>query len=796
MQPTKYLISIIVSITLAACGGGGDSSENTSTPVDNGTTPAPILKFTSENSGDIATAMMLMSEGVIDVSELIESEFLWFYHAPNGIYTRNCLKEGKVFWELNSESKTSNTGKLTFINCLIDEPHSFSVGSQPSVFNGEVEVKFEVVQYLDKLEYTSQNLIKNLEISMVSSELMITEYEESIGIPINFNLTSKIEQDWEDSSATNLQSSRKTKDVDVDSFSAPLFGSQSEQLKQGKLIQYESYTPNEHGFQYHSTITTQYKSEKYDYEGDLTAEIKGDELGQNNNYSQRGISGEFIIIVGEEQISSSFDNETITVNSTSGFVGQALTYQILEDINFRLLDNNIMYLDLQKRTPFIFLGAERNTKSDFDADEYISFIFNKHLSNDRGATRSYILPLNWPIDNGEIEGNKLTISMKYIESIMATYNIDDIDLLTLSYSAKAKRIQPWQNTEGVTAFVADNKGSILELDDAVYNISSLTDSNELLGIKTYRDTSTFMRFDELGNKIEEKLLEPRLTDICVDQSAGKVYATQYDADISGKLQLSIFDDNFNIESKLDLNLGHDGNMVCNRTSLFFHDKSNDDSGVSYFKFDNQKLVETLSYDFNHNYISNDLTLNPMNENQVFSLLRSSYEVSPGTYDGDYQRGLKVEVLDFEFSPVNVTILDIDESQMYFYDEGSEHYNFEFPMFTDEVNNTLSFYNLVVDLENDNQVLHQFTQTGVFDKIEYVRYINSENRLIVTTYSVYDADDYTKLFDLPYIDRSITADQWFVDSQGRLNILLLNYRDIGNGIDKGQSIIYRTPVLRQ
>lgn len=778
MKFAKHIITILVLLTLASCGGGSVESNGVSSPVVVNPIPAETSIFTQENTPDIAVVMLLMGEGVIDVSELIESEFLWFYHAPQEITTRDCLEGGKVIWELASEDKTRNSGKLTFLNCLNEKPYPDYSEFQPSIFNGEVDITFTVDQFSEKLEYTGQNIIKSFDLEMSTSELLITQFGDDVGIPISFSLTSKVEQEWEDNSTSYLQSAKKVKTVEIVNFNVPFFENQSEQLNQGSMNQYESYTPNSDGFQYHYTLSAGYKSEKYAYDGSLVGEITVDELIQNQDYSQRAVSGRYELKAGAESITSSFRNDFLRVSSTSGYIGDASTYQILEDINFRLVDNNAMYLEIQKRTPFVSVDFEQNLQT----DDYATLVFNKHLEFDRIST-GLAHPFGFTL-SAELAENKLLVPISSIRALMETFDVSDIDLLLLRYSVTARFFQPTQTAEGVSSSVSVSKGTILQLSDTVNNIFSLPSKNEFISSKISSNTSTTLRFNELGNKIEEKLFQPLLTSICVDQATEQVFATRVTLD--NRFQLLKLDNDLNIESETDLNLQTMNNVkvICNSDSITFLDT---DFRQSFFKYSNQELIELDPYSSFTLFGQHSFVLNPVNDKQVFVLHDWGYT----TNSGDFQPGLRIGVIDYESSPVTTKILDIDESQLQYPGAEPQGGVSGYHVFTDEVTSTLLFYNLVIDLENGNQVLHKFRQVSDKGEVEYVRYINSTSRIIVTSHAIYDADDFSELFVLPYIARRFTAERWFVDGSGRLNLSLGNF----GSATRDKTIIYQTPVFR-
>jgi hypothetical protein len=778
MNSAKYFIVIFISLAITACGGGSENSTDVPPPASESTPPVEMSIFTLGNSPDIAIVMMLMGEGVIDVTELIEAEFLWFYHAPQGIYTRDCLEGGKVVWDLASENKIFNSGKLTFINCLNEAPHSGNDEPQPSVFNGEVNIRFDVTQHAARLEYTNQNTIMTVALSMSSSELLISEYGDNAGIPISFSLTSRIEQDWEDGSATNLQSAKKIKTVDISKFAVPFYDNQSEQLNQGSMTQYESYTPNEDGFQYHYTLSAAYKSEKYAFEGSLSGEISLDELVQNQDYSSRNISGTYVLTTGTENITTVLNNESLTIHSTSGYSGGASTYQILDEINFRLIDNNGMYINLQKRTPFVFVDFEQSIQT----DGYVAVIFNKNLELN---SVSYIQhPFAWRFDDDSVDGNRLLIPALAIETMMEVFNIHDIDLMVLGYSASARFFQPTQRAEGVFASVKEAKGTILDLDDTGNYISSLPSRNELIRSQIFLDYSILTKFNEFGDKIAEKRFEHQLRNICVDPSADKLFAIRTAPDTP--FQLLGLDSNFNIESETDLSVEpiNPIQVTCNNSSITILDV---EFSQSFFKFSSQELIEFEPYSYLSLFGNQSFVLNPTNDNQVFVLHEYGYPIN----SEEFQPGFRIGVVDYENSPATATSLDIEESQMYYLGPNPSFIN-NFQVFADELRNTLSFSNIVIDLENENQVLHRFTEVSDNGEVEYVRYLNSASGIIVTSHAIYDADDFAKLFDLPYIARSFTAERWFVDGKGRLNLFLDKF---GSTI-RNKNIIYQTPVLRQ
>ncbi len=773
-------VSITIISSLGGCGGGGGGNNTNPSPPTGGTPPPPS-KFTSSNTGEIATIMMLMGEGLIDVSELIESEFLWFYHAPENISIRNCREGGSVVWNMETSSKITNTGTFTFNNCLIDKLHAYEFESQPPVFNGVVTVNFNVTQYPEVLDLSDQNIIQDLRLSMSSAELLITEFGTTESVPVKFNLTSNISQKWEDNTAENLRSVEKEKELNIDTFAAQFFENEFESLSEGTVSQYESDTPNAKGYQYQYQLAATYTSEQYDFVGNLIGDINLEFLPIDLIYSSRDIKGTFNLTSGDEEVNIVFDDQNIDVSSAN-FLGQALTYEVLDSTTFRLKDNYLMYSGIQSKTPFTFVSFQPENQLISPSDEKLTFTFNKKLV----STVVYIrAPFKWTLDWREVEisSNKFIVDINTISNLTEQFGVSDIDLMNIHFNANAYRIQPSQEYDGFISVVSEGKGQVLELENKIHNVDFLKSKNEIFGLSSDIERNGLLRFNAQGSLISESFAEESLKHICIEQTNDRIFVTKTTDDYGYTMRLLELNDSLDLQAENELDYKHNSGMSCQDDYMFFYDIDvrpnstlpSEKYATSYFDFGINTLTELGFTDLGYKKWK---VLNPFNKNQVFTLSNTMYYAG----NGFYQTIFEIIVSDFISNPSVNTILDIEQQAME-YNNAQAFELDSYPLFINKTNNTLMFYNVIIDLSNNNQVVHEFTGQDVDGKDEFIRFLDSESNIVVTSHAVYQANNYAKLFDLPFIDRSIAPDKMFMDNQQRLNVLI------------DDNIIYQTPVLQ-
>jgi hypothetical protein len=770
-QLTTSAYLIVLLGFLVSCGGG--SSDNTDVPVISPVPPVQsIAKITDANTGDLGTIILLLGEGVIETSELIESEVLWFYHAPPDIVVRDCPNGGKVSWELPSKSKLSNSGTFIYDDCLR------IINSSPAIFTGAVNVSFNISPYPESLDLSQQKIINTLTILMETDELQVAEPNSSDFVPITFDMTSLIEQQFEDNTSEFPVSFLKTKDLQIEDFSFS-FGDQRERVYQGVGSQYESLNANTNGFHYEYNLTAKYQSSVYDIVADLTGKVTSPDIPENSNYSQRDINGTFAIDVDSESLQTSFNNEFIDVSSSSGYAGQALTYQILEDTTFRLKNNYIMYSEIQIETPMKLVDFTPNNILK-DSDQQIIFKFNKLLSQE---TRAYLrYPINWTLDTEftTLNSNQLSVDIVAVRKLQNTFNLYNIDLIDIKFIAQAYKVQPTQNVTAGIGFIREGKGSLIALEEPVDYID-MSANGELIGVdRSSAENTLLYRFNAEGNILSQGASDIRLNNLCVDGANDNLFfTTSVTGATGGEYQRDIlqFDSSFTLLQSWYLDDKTNFRVQCQNDFIFYYDIGPRagalDSGYygqHIFTFADNSLYD-LGFDDSESGIYK--AVNKITRNQTYSLFQSLYFKG----DGRYQNAFEIIENDFNTLPAEKTVLPISQSVLDIDDFGYT----DFPLRISD-DNQLLFDNNVIDLNTLN-VLHEFTQQDDDGTFEYIRYQNDIHNLIVTSRSVYDSQTYQKLFDLPYIDRTQTEENWFVDKESRLNILI-------NG-----SWLYQSPSLR-
>jgi len=770
----KVFLTALLVLLLPSCGGGGDSSTSNPPPTTTNPPPAPTV-FTETNTPEIGTLMILLTEGVVEVSELIESEFIWFYHAPDGITVRNCPEGGTVSWNLQTSSKLANSGTVIFNDCLLTPPSPS--GAETTVINAAVSISFDLTQYDQVLVNSNQKLIQQFTITMASNEFFVGAHNQSGVAQIRFNMSSSSEQSWQDTSVEYPISALKSKEVTIDDFSLMVADNQYESITQGTLTQYESPTPNSNGYMYELNIDGRYTSDPYAVNADLEGIVFLTDLPITTNYSNRNITGNFFVTQGNENIAASFNNEWITLSSSSGFSGSALTYEVVEDLLFRLINNRLIFEEIQKVTPLVLVDISPSTQQLETTEQNITLTFNKDVTST--AVRVFE-PINFSIapEFVTLNEHQLTIEAAGINQIKTMFELDNLDLFVILYTATASYVQPGQELELQLGFTLEDKGKIITLDTPITEIGMLS-NGDMVGYKASHDTDELVRFDPMGNKLYSQPLATRHSNLCIDKNTDELYFTKTRVETHYERLIVQLDDSFAFQQEWFLDAKNIFGVDCYDDLILYYDISPNltssltNFAVNLFNFSDKSIKDLGLSDYGQ---VNSKAINRNTQNQTYTLITGSYI----DVIGDYQEAFAIIESDFSQSPIIEQRIQIEQGLLdYNRDEYAFFTNRDFPIRA-SLDNRLFVFNKVFDLTN-NQLLFEFSNTAPAHN-EYFRMLLA-NDLLVTSKAVYDSNTYQKLFTLPFIANDLTEEKWFLDNQNRLNVLI------------GPTIIYQTSVLR-
>ncbi|OUS32892.1 hypothetical protein A9Q98_00320 [Thalassotalea sp. 42_200_T64] len=747
----KPVLCILMAL-LVSCGGGGSSKGGSTQP--SVPAPEPVDIFTELNTPEIATSMLLLGEGIIEVSELIEAEVYWLYHSPDNIFTRHCKQGGHVEWQLESTNKANNSGKLIYHNCVIEEPTSSTASGALPQFNGIINVDFNIKMTNEINEKSQKANIDGIHIIVNSTNLNVSQanLSQEFGANLNFNYQTLIENTWQDISAKPLERIATTKEITIHNFSVPFSNNQQESITNGLLKQYQGNKGNSEGHFYHFTLNGKYNSGQYNFNADYIIDVFNDIENSTREFWQKEqIDGFIKIQLDEEYIRVAFEpgNFKIIATSTSLYAGTADIDDMFEDFIFRLPSPLSLYNLLERNTPLALVKVlPENLVLTKDTTE-LEFYFNKnisHLHNEQYIRFNNCHGCGKNLYIAQKVDNYFSINLAELiqqgliqyEPMMRLLDINIvIEPFLLGFGSEAKKN---------IIFIDEGMGDILELDREIKQVAYHT--NTLVATTATAERGrTLITLDSKGKKIKEAYNIGNPNYLCTTKEhiyitdIGNNTVDKYDTDLM-LLQHSI-DSPYIIEnSEYNNTIG----ISCNDDHiLYFRDRM-----VSYYDYitDSWTWFEQLA---DHSLIQPKL--NPFNKNQIYHL--------------DNYPDWTLDTVDFSGSPVVEAEFKLDQLNLPGFGELDYGLAKE-PLFIDVIHNQLFFYNSVLDLSDNNNVIHEFENNNVFGSPEYVRYINQEHQLIVTTHAVYKMGTFEKLLDLPYLDIIKTSENWFVDNELRVN----------------------------
>lgn len=760
IQVLMKILVLFLLFTFYGCGGTSDVDETNPSVTTNN-------KFTITNTPDIATAIVVLAEGIIETSELIESEVYWLYHSPNNIFIRHCRSGGTVTWQLDSNSKLNNVGRMIYDNCIIEDPRHSSEFILVPVYNGFVDVSYVIMPSDIINSESKKHYIDTVEISMMTDALIVSEFNNIDNVrSISFDLSTNIQQRWLDTNSDILTKESTSKSIDIRNFSASLFSGKNETITNGVANQYEGIEKNIANHFYQYTLNAKYTSEEFNFTADYEIDLFNNLENPYELNLIEQIDGYIRATLDEENVSVVFDFANLRVSSSSGFSGEALANELVDDFIFRLPDPSSLYSQIELNTPFALVRTSPENQQITEALEELVFIFNKDISDD--STTEYSVLVNDIVVNerfiAQKTSNHITIDLNDLLSYETMQYPGADKLLDINLSIAEFIHKVGEPVQGNVVFIREGYGDLLKLDEPIYNADFLPISKEIIATHVSGEDSKLLAFNSSGISVEKEFIDFFAEYLCVNSVENNIYVSKDDEEGVSLIRL---DEDFLLESVVDdisyysnFNNSSTRGVNCRNDHMFFYTHER----VSYYDFEARDWIEIDRIAHNMYPI-----LNPNNKNIIYSLNDTfGWEIITSNYSE----------IPFTQSSVALDFLPIPDNNENSYGLGRQR------LFIDSERNQLYFYNWVLDINDGFNLLYEFENINVLNGLEFVRYINEEKQLIVTSNAVYRMGSFEKLVDLPYLNLQKNDPSWFVDDEDRVNFLFTD------------RTLYRTKSLKE
>lgn len=712
-QPVQQLIFILMLMTLVACGGGSSDSVVIEEQIKEN-------NYSDEDSANLLLAALLLVEGVIEVNELIEAEFLYVYFSSASMDSRVCKNNGEVTWNRESLDWQNGHGalELQFENCL---------ASSSFMFNGKVSINYTLSQFTDNeiKPFLKKGLAK-FSLSYKTDGLEVSpEYGSSKPAVVKFDIDNSTEQLWGIDDGTyesggieknRVESGDTARTFTVNSFSASLL-SEKEELRS-------------------VTISQKHLAEvNYASDNHYNLAIDGDFVFGGDNSIWK---------LNAELDKSSGDHASgfATIKNESDFVQGDFTKH--GDANFTY--NNVIIGSA--RFPDFFDGAIWRSKA-------VWSLFTGRIA----ATKLKVLTQSIKLDQIneqaqiEIEFSAPVHSQHIHASDLNTYSFTPIESTTnnnklsfdsgllleneiVYFSTIAQSIYAGESTS--KGFAVD----VLERGEFVHipNPSVFVPGKNLF---FYNENQYWRFFDITGEMVYEKYHTTIIYGTCVDSQTGSLLIS---GNVGGKDSILMLDMNdYSLkelgseqESIKHVALRRNNNSnYCREIAYGIYTER---AGSRYLVKFNNLTKEYEQYLLQTQPTGYSFIENPKIENSVIS-------------GGFTSSGLIIELytnLGGELSREEFQFSYSDSDKSVFLE-------------VDEAGARLFAHNLVLNLANLNEIIHEFPRTEN-GEIESILRVREDLGLIVTTEGLYDLNNYEKLKSLSFLKLNSVQKVFDVENQ--------------------------------
>ena len=701
----KTLTLFLLPILLFSCGGGGDVTNSTIEAPPETAAPETVLpKYNDEEVILLFANAFTLAEGVIEVSQLIESEFIYFAYEKTKTSFRPCSNGGKVHRSFSDVF--TDSGQITFVfeNCLIT-PYHYDFGTPDSfLYDGEVTVNYEILERTEALisEYELAGIV-NYTLNIVSNGLL-TNTEEGV-VTISFDFKTSINQTWNFDLYSNVLPGEIDKKIEVTNFFAPLFSDTFDQIKNTVIS--HTQKPDEN--------VTEGETFTGSINGDFVSSLDSSIWTMNSTLRVDGASdtvGGFLNLNGQsDTIGSTVDFGNIQLRYNGEIFGGALYNDLFEKHLIATPTTWALMTYLREQVPIVVVSD--NITADIINNDLaeISLEFSVELASSYVSVSNFRSSSYLDIEH-DVAGNLIS----FPSSSLPTSDLFSIDVSVSSKHAGSALYQRY----GIDRL---NRGDFVSLPNIRAYIPS---ANVFFGAVNF----VMYTYSVDGTKNYSRSITTIINGTCTSRDTGNLFVN----DDATDALLEINPQNLSIiASHAQIRIFNVNNSHYCEEKYYIANGAAGENGIFEYDFTN-KTSKELSISTQHSNLL--IIAHPTLDNAI---------ITANTFGS--RNVLEVEIisnLDSDISTKTYAFEDL--STCGYIDDGNGTF-----LYAETESMRLYACNYVLSLDDPSQVIHKF---GDDSNTENILLVDYDLNLILTTQGIYDATNFDLLMDISYLSLQV------------------------------------------
>jgi hypothetical protein len=701
----KTLTLFLLPILLFSCGGGGDVTDSTIEAPPETVAPETVLpKYNDEEVILLFANAFTLAEGVIEVSQLIESEFIYFAYEKTKTSFRPCSNGGKVHRSFSDVF--TDSGQITFVfeNCLIT-PYHYDFGTPDSFFyDGEVTVNYEILERTEALisEYELAGIV-NYTLNIASNGLL-TNTEEGV-VTISFDFKTSINQTWNFDLYSDVLPGEIDKKIEVTNFLAPLFSDTFDQIKNTVIS--HTQKPDEN--------VTEGETFTGSINGDFVSSLDSSIWTMNSTLRVDGASdtvGGFLNLNGQsDTIGSTVDFGNIQLRYNGEIFGGALYNDLFEKHLIATPTTWALMTYLREQVPIVVVSD--NITADIINNDLaeISLEFSVELASSYVSVSNFRSSSYLDIEH-DVAGNLIS----FPSSSLPTSDLFSIDVSVSSKHAGSALYQRY----GIDRL---NRGDFVSLPNIRAYIPS---ANVFFGAVNF----VMYTYSVDGTKNYSRSITTIINGTCTSRDTGNFFVN----DDATDALLEINPQNLSIiASHAQVRIFNVNNSHYCEEKYYIANGAAGENGIFEYDF-TSKTSKELSISTQHSNLL--IIAHPTLDNAI---------ITANTYGS--RNVLEVEVisnLDSDISTKTYAFEDLSTCR--YIGDGNGTF-----LYAETESMRLYACNYVLSLDDPSQVIHKF---GDDSNTENILLVDYDLNLILTTQGIYDATNFDLLMDISYLSLQV------------------------------------------